>query len=268
MRSYQARIGSALLSLLSALLPACSGGGAPPAATVVDLQASSKASGPGTKAEAAGGERVVERPVVEDGELKWVEKIRYDGRGNEIEVAYVDRDGRPVRGSNGTAGYRVAYDEQDRPVEKAYFDVDGRPAATPDGTAVVRYVHASGDAKPREEHFGLDGKSPVVQFGAKHLLVMYQGSRRALAGVTRTKEEARARAEEAHRKILAGMPFAEAVSLYSDEPGAAARGGDLGKFRKGMMIPSFQKAVEATEVGKISDVAETEFGFHVILRTQ
>jgi parvulin-like peptidyl-prolyl isomerase len=58
------------------------------------------------------------------------------------------------------------------------------------------------------------------------------------------------------------------VREYSDEPNAAQRGGDLGKFPKGAMIPEFQKGLEETAVGKVSDVVETPFGFHVILRTQ
>jgi protein-disulfide isomerase len=106
-------------------------------------------------------------------------------------------------------------------------------------------------------------------FGAKHLLVMYQGSRRATAGITRSKDEARARATEAMKKARKkGQRFEDLVSLYSDEPGAAARGGDLGKFPSGAMVPEFQAAVERTKVGEISEVVETPFGFHVILRTQ
>lgn len=109
---------------------------------------------------------------------------------------------------------------------------------------------------------------PAQLFGAKHILVMYQGSRRATAGVTRTKIEALALAREVMKKARAGQRFEDLVSRYSDEPGAAARGGDLGKFRGKVMVPEFQAGLEATAVGKISDVVETPFGYHVILRTQ
>jgi protein-disulfide isomerase len=107
-----------------------------------------------------------------------------------------------------------------------------------------------------------------VLFGAKHILVMYQGARRSSAGVTRTKAEALTLARSIAKKARAGQPFEDLVTKYSDEPRAAERGGDLGKFPGNVMVPEFQTGLEATPVGKISDVVETPFGYHVILRTQ
>jgi parvulin-like peptidyl-prolyl isomerase len=106
------------------------------------------------------------------------------------------------------------------------------------------------------------------EFGAKHLLVQYKGSSRAAASITRTDDEAKARATEAMKKARAGAKFEDVVKEYSDEPGAAQRGGDLGKFRKGQMVPAFQDAVEKLKVGEISDLVKTQFGYHVIQRTQ
>jgi protein-disulfide isomerase len=104
-------------------------------------------------------------------------------------------------------------------------------------------------------------------FGAKHLLIMYAGSRRAPATVTRTRDEALKLAEQVFQMAASGAAFESLVAQYSDEPGAAARGGDLGRFPKGAMVPEFEKAVESLKVGSIG-VAESPFGFHVILRTQ
>ena len=105
-------------------------------------------------------------------------------------------------------------------------------------------------------------------FGAKHFLVMFKGGMRAPANITRTKEEAKTRAEEGLKKIKAGAKFEQVVGEYSDEPGAGARGGDLGNFPKGAMVPQFQAAVEKMKVGEVSDLVETPFGYHVILRTK
>ena len=58
------------------------------------------------------------------------------------------------------------------------------------------------------------------------------------------------------------------LAARSDEPGAKERGGDLGLFQKGMMVPEFEKCVVALKIGEISkDVCQTSFGFHVIYRS-
>ena len=105
-------------------------------------------------------------------------------------------------------------------------------------------------------------------FGAKHFLVMYKGSMRAPATITRTKDEAKARAEEGLKKIKDGKKFEDIVGEYSDEPGAGQRGGDLGTFPKGAMVPQFQEGLEKVKVGEVSGLVETPFGYHVILRTK
>jgi parvulin-like peptidyl-prolyl isomerase len=112
-------------------------------------------------------------------------------------------------------------------------------------------------------------QAPKEMFGAQHLLVMYKGSRRAAPNVERSKEEAQKRATEAMKKAKDPKnKFEDLVKEYSDEPGAGARGGDLGKFPKGAMVPEFQTALEKLKVGEISELVETPFGYHVIKRTQ
>jgi parvulin-like peptidyl-prolyl isomerase len=94
------------------------------------------------------------------------------------------------------------------------------------------------------------------------------GSEHAAPSVVRTREQARVVADDVLRRARAGEDFTRLAVEYSDEPNAAQRGGSLGVFGHGQMVPAFEKAAFALEPGQISDVIETNFGFHVIQRTE
>lgn len=98
---------------------------------------------------------------------------------------------------------------------------------------------------------------------ASHILVAFEGAQRANPEVTRTKEEAEARAKELLRDSKkSGADFAELAKTNSDG-GSAPQGGDLGFFRKERMVPAFSDFAFGNRIGTIGMV-ETEFGYHVI----
>lgn len=104
--------------------------------------------------------------------------------------------------------------------------------------------------------------------GAKHVLVMHVDSERKPAHVTRSRAEALARAQEALAKAKAGEKFDDLVNQYSDEPGAEERAGDLGVFTRREMVKAFSDVAFGLNVGQVSDIVETPFGFHIIQRTE
>lgn len=79
----------------------------------------------------------------------------------------------------------------------------------------------------------------------------------------------KAAAKDRATKVLAEVKanpgkFAALARQYSQDPGSAANGGDLGFFGKGAMTPPFEQAVFAMSKGQISELVETQFGFHII----
>jgi len=72
------------------------------------------------------------------------------------------------------------------------------------------------------------------------------------------------KAEGVRAKILAGESFEEMAGIYSDEPGAAQSKGDLGWQKRGNLVPEFEAAAYRLDENEISEIVETEFGFHLI----
>lgn len=91
------------------------------------------------------------------------------------------------------------------------------------------------------------------QVRVRHILV---------SGVT---PEARAQAQKVLEELKAGADFAKLAESVSADKSSAARGGDLGFFGTGRMVPNFEQAAFALEQpGQLSDVVETQFGYHIL----
>ena len=95
---------------------------------------------------------------------------------------------------------------------------------------------------------------------ASHILIAPEGS---------DKAGARKKAEEVLAKVKAAPnDFAKLARENSKDPGSAAQGGDLGFFGRGMMVKPFEETVYRLKTGEISDIVETDFGFHIIRVTE
>ena len=79
-----------------------------------------------------------------------------------------------------------------------------------------------------------------------------------------TKDQARAKAEGLLKKVKAGGDFAALAKENSSDPGSAIQGGDLGYFQSGQMVGPFNDVAFKLAPGTVSDLVETQFGFHII----
>jgi peptidyl-prolyl cis-trans isomerase D len=95
---------------------------------------------------------------------------------------------------------------------------------------------------------------------ASHILITADKS-----GGDAAKAKARALAEQISNELRKDpSKFAELAKKYSQDPGSAAKGGDLGAFSRGSMVKAFDDAVFSMKPGEISQPVESEYGYHVI----
>lgn len=99
---------------------------------------------------------------------------------------------------------------------------------------------------------------------ARHILISYEGATRAAGkGAKRKKDDAKQLAEKVLGLVKKG-DFEAIAKEYTDEPSGKEKGGDLGFFRRGDMVPAFSEAAFSMKKGEISNIVETNFGFHII----
>lgn len=95
---------------------------------------------------------------------------------------------------------------------------------------------------------------------ASHILLRFEQGADDDAKATK-----RAQLEAIRDEIESGdVTFEQAAMTHSQDPGSAVQGGDLDFFEKGRMVPPFAEAAFSTPVGEMSDIVETQFGYHLI----
>jgi len=110
-----------------------------------------------------------------------------------------------------------------------------------------------------------ENKKEYEQVTARHILIAFKGSPAAQAGKKElTDDEAKAKAEDIRKQLVAGADFAELAKKESDDTGSGNRGGDLGTFGHGQMVPEFETVAFATKAGEIAPVVKTQYGYHII----
>jgi parvulin-like peptidyl-prolyl isomerase len=104
---------------------------------------------------------------------------------------------------------------------------------------------------------------PEEQVHARHILISIKSEDNPTdEGLD--KPAARAKAEEVLKRVKAGENFEALAKEYSTDTGSKEKGGDLGWFGRGQMVPDFEKAAFALQPGQVSEIVESPFGFHII----
>jgi peptidyl-prolyl cis-trans isomerase D len=99
---------------------------------------------------------------------------------------------------------------------------------------------------------------------ASHILIAF-----GVSATPEQKQQAKAKAEEILVAIKKDPKSFEALAIKnSQDPGSAVKGGDLGSFARGAMVKSFEDATFSMKVNQISELVESEFGYHIIKVTE
>ena len=141
---------------------------------------------------------------------------------------------------------------------KAYYDANPAEFRIPERVR-AEYVVLSGEALGRQD--------PVTEaelkaaYDARATQYKVEEQRRASHILVKTKEEA--------DKLVADLRkspgrFADLAKKHSQDPGSAEKGGDLGLFGRGMMVPAFEEAAFRQKEGEIGNPVQSDFGWHVI----
>jgi peptidyl-prolyl cis-trans isomerase SurA len=91
----------------------------------------------------------------------------------------------------------------------------------------------------------------------RHILLNVEPNEDAIAA-------ARQKAEDIRKRLLKGEDFAEMAKQFSEDPGSAARGGELGLTQRGDMVKEFEEEAFNLEPGEISEIVQSQFGLHII----
>ncbi|PID57856.1 hypothetical protein CSB45_06455 [candidate division KSB3 bacterium] len=152
---------------------------------------------------------------------------------------------------------------------QSYYDAHREEFTTPPRVK-IRYLHydpqvLKAGITPTEEEIRAYYDANEAEFNkgkeveARHILL-----RTPSDADEDTLARVKAKAEELLTQLHEGADFAELAKEYSEDPGSASEGGDLGFFTKGRMVPEFEEAAFALAENEISEPVKTQFGYHII----
>jgi len=192
----------------------------------------------------------------------------------EEELLYQESQAKEIVVTDARVAEELASIKQRFPSEKEYQDalaaIDMKEADLTQkitrGMAIEQliknHVVQGTDVSDEESRAFYDQNANMFQkpeqIQARHILIKVEGN-----ATEEQKTEARTKIDMIRKKAMDGEDFAALASEYSEGP-SSTKGGDLGLFSRGQMVKPFDNAAFALEPGKISEVVETQFGYHII----
>ena len=180
---------------------------------------------------------------------------RAQGESREIQEFVVKGDALAAAFTPTPDAVKAYYDANQREfavpaqvkVEYLVMSIDAVAATLSAPAADIRAYYDQNAARYRQEE----------ERSASHILIK--------ADPKADRSAAKAKAEEVLKEAKAPKAdFAALAKKYSQDPGSAAQGGSLGSFARGAMVKPFEEAVFAMKEGEISNLVESDFGFHII----
>ncbi len=157
---------------------------------------------------------------------------------------------------------------KDPAAEKVYFEKNRSQFRTPEKRDFALIVGSAADftqtaqisdTQLRPEYTqNLDNYRQPERVQVRHILIKTQG---------KPKEDApklKAKADDLLKQIQQGGNFADLAKKNSEDPGSAVKGGELGFIVRGQTVPNFEKAAFSLKPNELSNVIETEYGYHIL----
>lgn len=127
-------------------------------------------------------------------------------------------------------------------------------------------AHTTVDEADARKYYDEHATKEYELVTASHILIRAKGSQVPLKPGAKelTEEEALAKANDLRKRIVAGEDFATLAKAESDDAQTAAKGGSLGAFARGRMVPSFDEAAFKLKPGELSEPVKSPYGYHII----
>ncbi len=185
-------------------------------------------------------------------------KAEYQKKNQKVGLQYIGFDSKDFAS-------RVTKSPE---ILKAYFDKNRAQFRTPErrdvdlllGTATDFMATAKvsdADLQKRYQE-SIDSYRTPERVNVRHILIKTQGKPKGDVPALKAK------ADQILKQLQGGADFAELAKRNSDDPGSAVKGGDLGWIIRGQTVPNFEKAAFSLDPKKLSNVVETEYGYHIL----